>query len=357
MIVAQSAIQKRVVAPVSDPGLTEVVVACACDDHYAMPLTVMLQSAAKNLHPKSRLTVYFIDGGLKESSWIAIKESLVDLPIDVYSLKPDYSLVDHLHTSHHVTPAAYLRLLTAEILPVEIEKAIYLDSDVLVCDDLTQLWRMPVHDQYCLAVPDIACPYIDARKGCLNFRKANPYMASFCPVPNYRELGLNGSAEYFNSGVMVLNLKRWRDDQVAAQMMQCLADNEEHIWCWDQYALNVIFYERWGRLPVRWNQGTHALEYPSLNTSPVDRDEFQMMLQDPGIVHFTTEFKPWHFHWTHLRGDLFFEALDNTAWQGWRPEDPGFSWPEYQQRQSVKLVKWLVTNYRKALSIWRVPGR
>ncbi|MCP4081532.1 MAG: glycosyltransferase family 8 protein [Planctomycetaceae bacterium] len=357
MIVAKPNIVERISSEVDDPSLTEVVVVCACDDNYAMPLTVMLHSAAKNLDSGSRLSVYFIDGGISESSWQAIKETLVDFEVSVYSLKPDYSLVEHLHTSHHVTPAAYLRLLTAEMLPAYVHKAIYLDSDLLVCDDLTHLWNLPLGDQYCLAVPDIACPYVDARLGCKNFRLANPYLAAFSPIPNYQDLGLDGTAEYFNSGVMVLNLEQWRQDQVAIRMLDCLEENREHVWCWDQYALNVVFHGNWGRLPVRWNQGAHVLDYPSLASCPVDRAEFQQMLDNPGIIHFTTEFKPWDFHWQHLRGDVFFAALDETAWRGWRPEDPGFSWDDYQLRQSVKLVKWTVTNYRKVVSIWKSPAR
>ena len=302
---AQTKLTTRVSSPSVDRSLTEVVVVCACDDNYAMPLTVMLHSAARNLDEGSWLNVYFIDGGVSEQNWQAIKETLIDLPIEVRSVRPDYSLVEHLHTSHHVTPAAYLRLLTAEILPDSISKAIYLDSDLLVCDDLTRLWNLPMADHYCLAAPDIACPFVDARVGCRNFRQANPFMAAFCPVPNYKELGMDGADSYFNSGVMVLNLDLWRRDQLAGQMLDCLEQNRQHIWCWDQYALNVVMYGRWGKLPLRWNQGAHALEYPNSACSPVDRDEFRIMLEDPGIIHFTTEFKPWHFHWTHLRGDMF----------------------------------------------------
>ena len=357
MIVAQTDLATRVRSANVDTTLTEVVAVCACDDNYAMPLSVMLHSAARNLGSGSRLLVYFIDGGLSESSWEAIRETLVGLPIDVVSIQPDYSLVEHLHTSHHVTPAAYLRLLTAEIMPPEVEKAIYLDSDLLVCEDLTELWNMPLDDNYCLAAPDIACPFIDAREGCANYRLASPYLAALRPVPNYRELGMDPGAEYFNSGVMVLNLDLWRRDQVAAQMLDCLDKHEAHIWCWDQYALNIVFHRKWGRLPPRWNQGAHALEYPSTGYSPLDRDEFRDMLERPAIVHFTTEFKPWHFHWTHLRGDQFFAALDETAWAGWRPEHPGFSRADWQQRKIVGLIKWVVINYRKVASIWTVPAK
>lgn len=356
MIVANPQLTERFITTRSTAQeKTEIAVVCACDDNYVKPLTVMLYSAAANLGLNSHLNVYFIDGGVQEQNWQMLKESLVGLPIDVYSIKPDYSLVEHLHTSHHVTPAAYLRLLTAEMMPPEISKAIYLDSDLLVCEDLTELWNLPTDGKPCLAVPDIACPYIDARVGCKNIRQAGPYLAAYRPVPNYRDLGLDPAAEYFNSGVMVLDLDRWREDQMAARLLECLEVNRDHIWCWDQYALNVVLYEQWGRLPARWNQGAQVLDIPSVAHSPIDQVEYQQMLDSPAIIHFTTEFKPWDFHWQHLRGELYFKMLDQTAWQGWRPQDPGFVWSDFQQRQSVKFVKWLVTNYRKVSSIWTPP--
>ena len=76
MIVARTDLTTRVQSASASRAATEVVAVCACDDNYAMPLTVMLHSAAKNLGDGSHLTVYFIDGGLSESSWGAIRETL-----------------------------------------------------------------------------------------------------------------------------------------------------------------------------------------------------------------------------------------------------------------------------------------
>lgn len=359
MILATPGLTPRISAPDHircNPSLTEVVVVCACDDRYAMPLNVMLHSAATTLDPGSRLTVYFLDGGLSQSSWDCLGRTLQDLPIDVLSVQPDYSLVEHLHTSHHVTPAAYLRLLTAELMPETVGRVIYLDSDLLVCEDLTGLWNLPLDHHYCLAAADIACPWIDARVGCANRKKAIPYLAALNPVPNWQRLGLDPSAPYFNSGVMVLNLHRWREDQVAVRMLECLETHRKHVWCWDQYALNVMFHGQWGRLPARWNQGAHSLEFPTVEHSPIDPGEFSEMLENPAIVHFTTEFKPWHFHWQHLRGEEFFTALDRTSFRGWRPERPPFSWRRWQQRQGMYLAKWLVTNYRRITAVWGGPA-
>lgn len=337
----------------SSVNSTDPFLLCAADDNYAKPLTVMLHSAVSNLREGVSLNVILMDGGIQEESWAGIKESLANLPIKIMVVKPDAREIEDLVTSHHITHTAYFRLLAAEFLPTWLDKAIYLDSDVLVRGDLTELWEADLGGHYCLAVPDIACPYVDARHGGENRRKANPYMAAISPIPNWKRLGLNGDASYFNSGVMVLNLKRWREDSVADKLLDCLRDNEQHVWCWDQYALNVVFSEQWGHLPARWNQGAHVFEYPGAEHSPIGRDEFVDMRDQPAIIHFTTEWKPWQHRPFHPLADEYFVALDQTAWSGWRPESRGFHLGEAWTDFAVKVVRRATISYRKLAGFWR----
>ena len=324
---------------------------CASDDNYAQPLTVMLHSAASNLR-SGRLQVILMDGGLTENSWGALKESLHDLPVDILIVNPDRSKLRDLATSHHITHTAYFRLMAAELLPSWLDKVIYLDSDVLVKDDLGKLWDEPIEDHYCLAVPDIACPFVDARMGGDNRRKANPYMAALSPIPNWKSLGLAGSSMYFNSGVMVLNLARWRRENISTRLLRCLRENPEHVWCWDQYALNVVFSEQWGQLDYRWNQGAHVFEYPDETCSPIELKQFQSMRDEPSIIHFTTEWKPWQHRPYHPLASMYFEELDKTAYRGWRPTHPGFHWKEAWDNLAVSVCRKSVVAYRKLMGSW-----
>ena len=326
------------------------IVLCAADENYVMPLAVTLHSAASHLKPGARLNVLLMDGGMSESSWQGLKETFVDLPIDVHVLRPDVDSVSDLVISHHITHAAYFRLLAAKLLPDTIDKVIYLDSDVLVQEDLSQLWQAELGDNYCLAVPDIACPFIDARKADSNFKKSSPYLASLCPIRNWKELGLDPTARYFNSGVMVLNIARWREEQVEDKLLDCLRKNEKFVWCWDQYALNVVFAGQWDELPLRWNQGAHAFEFPSIDHSPLSTDEFREMRDNPAIIHYTTEWKPWHYRPFHPLRQMFFDHLDQTAWAGWRPEKPSFSIGNWWTDKAVGITKRVTISYRKMAS-------
>ncbi|MDG1875587.1 MAG: glycosyltransferase, partial [Mariniblastus sp.] len=197
---------------------------------------------------------------------------------------------------------------------------------------------------------DIACPFVDAYAAQAkhkSLKPAIPHLAAISPIPNWRQLNLDGSQPYFNSGVMVLNLARWRRESIDQKLLACLRDNQKFVWCWDQYALNIVFAKQWGQLPARWNQGAHVFEYPDENHSPIDPTAFVEMRDRPALIHFTTEFKPWNFHPFHPNRQAFYDELDQTAWTGWRPSKPDFSLKRWWDLKAVGVIRQLVVNYRK----------
>ncbi|MEM9412874.1 MAG: glycosyltransferase family 8 protein [Planctomycetota bacterium] len=336
--------QRQTLASVSS---SDPILLCAADDNYVKPLAVTLHSAAKNLRVGIQLSAIVFDGGIKDENKEKPKESLCDMPIDLYFVKPDCSLVKDLNVSHHITHTAYLRLLAGQILPDNIEKVIYLDSDLLVQGDLTELWELDLDGNFALAVPDIACPYIDARHADCNYAKSSPYLSGISPISNWKSLGLNPASLYFNSGVMVLNIERMRKEQIEQKLIACLNKNRNFVWCWDQYALNVVFAENWKPLPLRWNQGAKFFELPSDEHGPFHPEEIADAIQNPAIIHFTTEWKPWDFKSEHPLKEKFFHELDQTVWSGWRPQKPDFD-PVYSWNQFAgKVVVSSVILYRK----------
>ena len=339
-----------------DVSTTSPIVLCAADDNYVRPLAVTLYTAAEHLADGHLLQVVLLDGGISESSWAGLKETLIGMPVSIQVIRPDLAQVSDLMTSHHISHSAYLRLLASKLLPSYVDKVIYLDSDLLVLDDVTKLWQTELDDVYCAAVVDIACPFIDAKEHFSERANSNrpvgsfgavPYVAAVSPIPNWKELGIDGTANYFNSGVMVLNLKRWREDDISRKLFDCLRENREHVWCWDQYALNVVFSGNWKRLPESWNQGTHVWEYPDENTSPIESDRFVAMRDDPSILHYTTEYKPWKHRPFHPQRDLFYDWLDRTAFADWRPADPGFQLGDWWTFNVVQVIRRSVVAWRK----------
>ncbi len=152
---------------------------------------------------------------------------------------------------------------------------------------------------------------------------------------------------------MVLNLARWRAESIEQRLLACLRENRKFVWCWDQYALNVVFAGQWGQLPLRWNQGAHAFEFPTHEHSPLDEVQFRQMRENPAIIHFTTEWKPWQYRPYHPLRQAFFDYLDNTAWNGWRPAKPAFRVRDWWTRTAVDLTRQATINYRKMTALWQ----
>lgn len=330
-------------------GLTDTVhVACCVDDEYVKGVAVTLVSAAAHLGPGRTLCVELVDGGISEISFERLQRTCEAAGIRMRRHQVPLDRLQQLPISHHISHSAYLRLLLAEVLPSDLERVLYLDGDLLILEDLSLLFEESLEGHWAAAVPDVACPFMDATRAVPNLRECGPYMATYRPVSNYRELGISGEQPYFNSGVLLIDLADWRQQDLGRQFLHCLEQNSDAIWCWDQYALNVVLAGRWKVLPLRWNCGGHLYEYLSVDATPLPESESRDAHEQPAIVHFTTKDKPWHAGHQHPHRDTFFEYLDQTAWEGWRPTPTRgriASWwsgqcEEWQKRAIIAYRKW-----------------
>lgn len=267
-----------------------IVIACAADDRYVQPLGVMLQSALANLRPHRSLDVYVLDGGIAASHRRDLSRSWDPARAAVRFLAPQPGTLSGLPLWGRMPEATYYKLLAPALLPSEVPKAIWLDSDLVVTGDLARLWETDLAGRHALAVQDHGVPLVSSPNG----------------VSAHRQLGLAPDAKYFNAGVMVLNLELWRRDDVAGLAMDYLRRHRDRVVFLDQEALNVVLSGKWGELDRRWNcianprgAGARAI--------------------DPWIHHFTGNLKPWAYPGSEPSHVLYFTYLDQTAWAGWRP--------------------------------------
>lgn len=302
------------------PGRDPIVV-LAADEGFAMPLAVTVRSMLENLGPDRQLQLYVLDGGiLPETKERMVRSWPQPARYQLQWVPVDESNLDGIEASGHVTVAAYYRILMPRLLPSNVRRVIYLDSDLLVVNDIGALWDCELGESLCLAGQDFFAPYLESSLVLPHFDRIRHHIANR-PIPNYRALGLTPEMPYFNSGVMLIDMEAWRELNVEAQLLHCLREHKEHVHLWDQYALNVVLARRWGKLDLRWNQGSHIYRVPSWRFSHLDRSTFRAALKAPSIVHFSSPEKPWHANSSHPWRKEFFRYLDRTAWSGWRPGD------------------------------------
>jgi lipopolysaccharide biosynthesis glycosyltransferase len=279
-----------------------IVLACASNDAYAMPLAATVRSVLENLGGNLPVHLFILDGGIRAAKKRRIISSLNSYPVEIFWIQPSAKLLSNLPLSAQYPLAIYYRLLLPKIIPSTCKKAIYLDTDLIVVGDLEQLWQIDIQDHAILAVQDACQRYIHRAGGFSHAQK----------------LEIPPESKYFNSGVLVINLDYWRTEKILERAIAYLQKNAQRSFNPDQDALNALMVGKWGELDPRWNQ-IHAIHgYASWQDSPYSQEVFDQVLHQPYIVHYTTPPKPWQTGCRHPRQDLFYEYLDKTAWAGWR---------------------------------------
>ena len=284
-----------------------IVVVTSADENYAMPLATMIASMVKNLKSYKNIKIYILENSVSLSSKEKIKKFFESQRVDIEWIKIDACKFRDMKISGHITVESYFRLLMPELLPEEIEKVIYLDSDLIVDEDIGRLWDMELGETYLLAAPEM--------------HRESLYASSPSGIKNYKQLGIDPASRLFNSGVLVINIKKWREVHAAHRIIDYLNKyNQDILWA-DQEAMNAIFAGIWGPLDPSWNLLTQLLyEYNSWKESPLDKNAYKKAVRRPFIIHFNTGSKPWQKESVHPYKGLFFYYLDMTPWKGWRPK-------------------------------------
>jgi lipopolysaccharide biosynthesis glycosyltransferase len=302
------------------------VLVSALDDAYAMPTAVMLYSVLKNSSDPDRFQIYLVDGGVSNLSKRRIEELVCHLGAKVIWVPPPQDLSAHLPTGDYYTLSTYYRLYLPHLLPSSIPKAIYLDSDLVVEGDLSELWNADVSDYYLLAARDAE-----------GFSTSSlPHLAS-CPGAT-----ILSDSEYFNAGVLVVNLAKWRRDKISDALVLFANAWPEHLKFADQDALNVIIQEGRGILDPKWNQAIPTWA-PMANTA----------LVPGGIVHYVGASKPWLGSAIYRSASLFDEYLQGC---GWLAHD---EWIAYKLKKHVSGAMHRLAYYvgRAGKSVRRLKRR
>ena len=289
----------------SDTGRDPIVVPSA-DEAYAMPLAVMVRSLVTNLDPARTLRLHVVDGGLTTRSRARLTASWPRERLAIEWLVPDLARLAKLKVSGHVQVATYFRILVGSLLPRSVHRVIYLDADVLVEGDLGALWELDLAGHPIAAARDWIVLTVSAPNG----------------LATWRELGLDPDQKYFNAGVLVVDLARWRRERTEERILEYLETHRERIRWWDQDGLNAVLGRDCLELDPRWNLNIRNRSFPTPESLPFDREQVDAIVAEARICHFATHVKPWHTDCEHPRRDRFFRYLDQTAWAGWRPIHP-----------------------------------
>ena len=197
--------------------------------------------------------------------------------------------------------ATAYNVLAPQYLLCDEPKAIYMDADMVVTKDLSLLWETQ------LRTPVGAV--LDAHI---------VWMASPSMWRPWKEEGLEPLTPYLNTGLMLMNLDRWRAEKLTERTLAYLENYD--LQCVDQDALNLVLRGDFDQLHPRYNSMPyhHLKMLRYLDTVESD-SVIGEAITDPAVIHYHRSFfgKPWNFGCTHPGVDLW-RALADEVHPGWR---------------------------------------
>ena len=131
----------------------KIEIVTACDDKYVQHLGVMLCSLLENTLHREKINIWVIDGDISQDKKTLLSTFISNkYQISINYLDIDKELYKKFKISYHFTHSIYYRISIPEIIPFNVSKVIYLDSDIILKQDIYDLWLIDLKDDFIGAV-------------------------------------------------------------------------------------------------------------------------------------------------------------------------------------------------------------
>lgn len=278
--------------------MENINILCATDQNFSSYCGIMLTSLFEN-NKYNHFTVFII---LSQSIDIKTRKKFNALgekynqKIILIDINEELLRNCPIHKGDTITTAAYYRILATQILPNDIDKVLYLDADIIIDKSIESLWNENL-DGY-----SIGCVIDPIYK-----RK-----------DEYERLDYDSQYLYFNSGVLLINLKYWREHKITEQCFDFIENHRDRILWHDQDVLNKILHGTKKLLPLTYNfQSFFLLDHQpwaGLDENVIDEIN-KTIAQEPIIIHYSSGDKPW-IKWSyHPYVRKFFKYKHLSLWK------------------------------------------
>ena len=252
-------------APAALPG-NSIHIVLTFDDNFWAPAYAVMRSVCLFTHRRRDLVFHLFHSPLSAGHRADLEQITAEFGArlawyELDSVPLFAEVVARMPKSDRWPAIVYARLLIDSLLPPEIDRVLYLDCDVMMRDAVEKLYDIDMEGYPLAAVRDTLGSFIaggrDLAKKRDLFDLADPY---------------------FNSGVLLIDMERWRAIRMLERMEALIADGTMARLHYDQDLLNLVFSKNWLALDWRWNLISARRAHESY---------------DPAILHYTSKLKPW----------------------------------------------------------------
>jgi len=303
----------------------------ASDDRFAEVLGVSLVSLYENSKDMYDLIVYILDSGIS----IENKEKIVFVSESYKRKAPIFIKAKDISQELQMdvdidrgSLSQYARLFVSSDLPNNLNRVLYLDCDIIISRSIRELWKLDLQGKTIGALMDA-------------FSK------------HYRiNIDLKPNDVMFNSGVMLIDLNRWKERKVEERLLRFIASKKGKIQQGDQGALNaVLSYDTYCFEP-RFNSVTIFYDFTYKDLMIYRRppefyseEQLRAAVEEPNVIHFTTSFlskRPWMTGCQHRYVDEWKKYKGMSPWKDtalWR--DNRQAWKQKGLDVYKLIPKWI----------------
>lgn len=324
----------------------------ASDNKFAEILGVSLVSLYENSKDMDDIVVYVLDSGIEKQN----KDRL--LSVSRNYARHDITFIPAKNISEKLSMnvaidrgslSQYARLFVSSDLPMDLNRVLYLDCDIIINRSIRELWNLDLNGKIIGALMDAFSKY-------------------------YRQnIDLEENDIMFNSGVMLIDLRKWRKQEIEEKLMNFIAKKNGRIQQGDQGALNAVLSHDTYCFEPRFNSVTIFYDFtykemlvyrrPPMTYTEGQRfyTEVQVKeaVENPSIIHFTTSFKSKRAWMKGCRHRYVGEWLRYKKMSPWKDtelcEDNRPQWKQKALKIYISLPSWLSVRIAGVMQVYGRP--
>lgn len=290
----------------------------ATDNNFVQHCCVAMASVLRH---NSGVVFYIFTEALSDENMKLMTDLVTTLHGDINFCFVNSSIVKNFpmptNADAHISIATYYRLLVDCLLPHSLERAIYMDCDMIVRGSLGPLWNEEIENY---AIGAVFQPLSETQE--------NDKERLRIPV-NYG---------YFNAGLLLINLEYWRSNNVTGRLLSFIKENFASIKQHDQDVLNAVLFNEVKPISYIWNYLPLFFHRTKLKFR--DYVDYSIDKGDPIVIHFVSAPKPWDYGCSHPYKSEYFQYLKDTPFRDYKPH---FIWRKYYQNiLRIKLINLIV---------------
>lgn len=258
----------------------------AVNEKYIRQSKLMLYSLSKYV-TKEDINIYLLYDHISDVTLQKFKKYVeTKCSGKLYAIRVDKMLVEKLPLMEHYTSEIYFRLLAGELLPNEVKRVLWLDSDIIIKGEIEEFYNTDFEGNYLVACEDL--------------------LVNNNQIEKFITIDKESRIKYFNSGVILFDLDKIRQDNKQEELFKFMRNNANKLEMPDQDALNVIFYGKVKLMnPIKYN---HLM----LTVEKVDKKKKELLKKETSVIHYVGADKPWYYKYVNQSWKYYWKMeLEN----------------------------------------------